>query len=1440
MARWPSSPGGTALSFTPTLNFNGAATISYTISDGQGGTASATVFMTVTPVNDAPVAVNDGSLGSPFATVAEDSGASAAIPVLGNDSDLDSDPLTITAASSSNGTVAIVPGGTALSFTPALNFNGATTISYTILDGQGGTASATVFVRVTPVNDAPVAIVGTAMLNEDSSVNITLSGSDIDAGDTLSFLLASGPSHGSVTIVNSVATYTPNANFHGPDSFTFKANDGMVVSLEAAMVSITVAPVNDPPVADDQLASVDEDGSVQIPLTGSDDAGESLTFAVFGGPSHGTMKLNGPVITYTPDPDYNGQDAIYFIAFTLNGGMQFSEPATVSITVNPVNDPPVALAQAVSVNEDGTVDITLTANDPDLSDTLSFAVGTPSHGSVSLDGAVATYSPNGNYNGLDGFTFTVSDGTVTSAPAPISITVDPVNDAPVVVNDGSLGSPFVTVAEDSDTSAPILVLANDSDVDADPLTISAASSPDGTVTIVSEGAALSFAPALNFNGATTISYTISDGQGGTASATAFVTVTPVNDAPVAIAGAASVNEDGTVDITLTANDPDLSDTLSFAVGTPSNGSVSLDGAVATYTPTGDFNGLDSFTFTVSDDTVTSDPAAISITVVPVNDAPVAVNDGGLGSPFVTVAEDSGASAAILAQANDSDVDADPLTITAASSPDGTVAIISSGTALSFTPALNFNGATTISYTISDGQGGTASATAFVTVTPVNDAPVVIAGAASVNEDGTVDITLTANDPDLSDTLSFAVGTPSNGSVSLDGAVATYAPTGDYNGPDGFTFTVSDGTATSDPAAISITVVPVNDAPVAVNDGSLGSPFVTVAEDSGASAAILAQANDSDVDSDPLTITAATSPNGTVAIISSGTALSFTPVLNFNGATTISYTISDGQGGTASATAFVTVTPVNDAPVAVNDGSLGSPFATVAEDSGASAAIPVLGNDSDLDSDPLTITAASSSNGTVAIVPGGTALSFTPTLNFNGAATISYTISDGQGGTASATVFMTVTPVNDAPVAVNDGSAGSSFATVAEDSGATAAIPVLANDSDLDSDPLTITAASSSNGTVAIVPGGTALSFTPALNFNGVATISYTISDGQGGTASATVFVRVTPVDDAPMANTQSVTVNEDGSVVITLTGSDIDGDPLFYTTATSSEHGNLVQSGATLTYTPSANYHGPDSFTFFVFNLPTGAPVFSPAATVSITVTPINDAPVAVNDGSSESPALTVDANSGSSAPIPVLANDSDIDLDSLTVTAASSANGTVTINGNGALVFSPASNFSGATTIGYTISDGNATANATVFVMVSPSAGLTGWLAGFGLAATAGEDSDGDSISNAVEYVIGGDPANKQDLALLPTVNMATPGYLTFIYRRTDLAKADSSTTITVEWGTNLTNSWTAADGTHGEVIQVEEVDGEDYDLVKVRVPRSLAPNGKLFARLGVMIAEP
>ena len=423
--------------------------------------------------------------------------------------------------------------------------------------------------------------------------------------------------------------------------------------------------------------------------------------------------------------------------------------------------------------------------------------------------------------------------------------------------------------------------------------------------------------------------------------------------------------------------------------------------------------------------------------------------------------------------------------------------------VTYTPGSNFQGTDSFAFKVNDGTVDSNTSTVTITVNSVNDDPDAVDDEATVAEDsGANTINVLSNDSDGDGgTLTIsAITQGTNGSVAITngGADVSYTPNANFFGNDNFTYTISDGQGGSDTATVTVTVTNVQDEPDAVDDEA------TVAEDSGANT-INVRANDSDVDNDTLTVTAVTQgTNGSVAITNGGADVSYTPNANFFGSDSFTYTVSDGNGSSDTATVNITVTSVKDDPDAVNDG------ATVAEDSGANT-INVRANDSDVENDTLTVSAVTQgTNGSVAITNGDADVSYTPNANFFGSDSFTYTVSDGNGGSDTATVNITVTSVNDNPDAVDDG------ATVAEDSGANT-INVRANDTDVESDTLTITAVTQgTSGTVAITNGGTNLSYTPNPNFFGSDSFTYTVSDGNGGSDTATVNITVTNVNDAPV------------------------------------------------------------------------------------------------------------------------------------------------------------------------------------------------------------------------------------------------------------------------------------------------------------------------------------
>ena len=408
-------------------------------------------------------------------------------------------------------------------------------------------------------------------------------------------------------------------------------------------------------------------------------------------------------------------------------------------------------------------------------------------------------------------------------------------------------------------------------------------------------------------------------------------------------------------------------------------------------------------------------------------------------------------------------------------------------------------------------------------------------------------------------------------------------------------------------------------------------------------------------------------------------LTFTPAANAHGVAHVTVTPVDNGAGPGDSTGTprtftITIDSQNDPPHA-DDETL-----TVAEDAGATA-VDVLAGDTDPENDELTITAVTQgAKGAVVITGGGTGLTYEPDANANGTDSFTYTIDDGNGGTDTGTVHVTITAVNDKPDAVGDAK------TLDEDAGATA-IDVLGNDDDIDGNALTITSVTQgAKGSVSITGGGTGLSYTPAPNANGADSFSYTISDGHGMSDTADVSITIDPVDDPPVASADAATMGEDaGATAIDVLGndSDVDGDGLTIVAKTDGVSGvvAITGGGSGLTYRPNDQFHGTDTFTYTVSD-----GLLSRTATVTVTVASVNDKPVADDDD------FGVDEDSPAT-PLAVLAGDTDVDGDTLTITAVTQGSkGAVVITGGGTgLTYRPFSNLSGMDSFTYTISTGTA-----------------------------------------------------------------------------------------------------------------------------------------------------
>ena len=286
--------------------------------------------------------------------------------------------------------------------------------------------------------------------------------------------------------------------------------------------------------------------------------------------------------------------------------------------------------------------------------------------------------------------------------------------------------------------------------------------------------------------------------------------------------------------------------------------------------------------------------------------------------------------------------------------------------------------------------------------------------------------------------------------------------------------------------MSVSVTAVNDVPTAVDDSASTSENVAVNID--------VLNNDDDADGDTLTVDSVTQPTNGTVVINADETVSYTPASNFSGSDSFSYTVADGQGGTDTATVTIDVTNgINNAPTALDD--------STSTDEDISVIIDVLSNDEDLDGDTLTLDSLTQPTNGLAVINEDATVSYTPASNFNGSDSFDYTVSDGQSGTDTAAVTVTVIPIEDAPIAVDDSASTPPEVAVI--------IDILSNDEDPDGDSLTVSSLTQpANGSV-VMNADETVSYMPASNFNGIDSFSYTVADGQGGADTATVTVTVT-------------------------------------------------------------------------------------------------------------------------------------------------------------------------------------------------------------------------------------------------------------------------------------------------------------------------------------------
>ncbi|WP_197996104.1 tandem-95 repeat protein [Gimesia panareensis] len=1094
----------------------------------------------------------------------------------------------------------------------------------------------------------------------------------------------------------------------------------------------------------------------------------------------------------TSKQDANGSADIVIQAIDAAGNAVLSN--TFTVTVNAINDAPVAVDDNLATPEDFELDYLapgILTNDTDVeNDPLTvtevngsagdvgneITIGAGGKLTINSTGAMS-FDPDGAYEYLavgetttETFTYTVSDGNGGTDTATVTITIIGVNDDPTAADTG------IAATEDGGTvTTGVLTGDVDSDDDATTLTYVITAQPsEGSATSNDDGT-FTFDPGSDFQdlavGETrqvTFTYTATDSHSAVSNTgTVTVTVTGVNDDPTAAdVGIAAVEDGATVDGSFDGDDVDSDDTpasLTYAItSTPSEGGVvnNNDGSF-TFDPGSDFQDLAAgetrqvtFTYTATDShSAVSNTGTVTVTVTGVNDDPTAADTG------IAATEDGGTvTTGVLTGDVDSDDDATTLTYAITAQPSEGSATSNDDGTFTFDPGSDFQdlavGETrqvTFTYTATDSHSAVSNTgTVTVTVTGVNDDPTVAdVGIAAVEDGATVDGSFDGDDVDSDDTpasLTYAItSTPSEGGVVNN----------------------NDGSFTFDP----------------------GSDFQDLA--AGETRQV-----------------------------------------------TFTYTATDSHSAVSNTgTVTVTVTGVNDDPTAADTG-------IAATEDGSTVTTGVLTGDVDSDDDATTLTyaiTAQPSEGSATSNDDGT-FTFDPGSDFQDLAagetrqvTFTYTATDSHSAVSNTgTVTVTVTGVNDAPTAADTGIA-------ATEDGSTVTTGVLTGDVDSDDDATTLTyaiTAQPSEGS-AISNDDGSFTFDPGSDFQDLAagetrqvTFTYTATDSHSAVSNTgTVTVTVTGVNDDPTAADTGIAATEDGSTVTTgvLTGdvdSDDDANTLTYAiTAQPSEGSATSNDDGTFTFDPGSDFQdlaaGETRLVTFTYTATDSHSAVSNTGTVTVTVTGVNDAPTAADTGI----AATED---GSTVTTGVLTGDVDSDDDATTLTYAITAQpseGSATSNDDGSFTFDPGSDFqdlaAGETrqvTFTYTATDSHSAVSNTGTVTVTvtgvnddPTAADTGIAATEdGSTVTTGVltgDVDSDDDATTLTYAITAQPSEGsassnddgtftfdpgsdfQDLAAGETRQV------TFTYTATDSHSAVSNTGTVTVTVTGVNDDPTAAD---------------------------------------------
>ena len=1244
---------------------NGTATLTVFARDTGGQSHSTEIVVVVRSVEDAP------TLTIPTATliVAEDFTSTLTIATANDD-----DPLLISVVESTTGIVTVTTSASGVFVSSILNANGQTTLTITVSDGTQDTKGQVV-INVTPINDPPTLSVSSnsiTIVGGRSPITINTTASDIEDVN-LSFTVIDANT-GVVTVTTSTNAIVLNtiSGASGQTTLTVSVVDSSgatVTEIIAVNVSITVsvAPVV---TVSTRLISVPEDfgTSVIVQTTATDsDATDTITVSVSASMPIVTAVISTPVngqstitnrITITAIGDANGTATLTVLARDAGGQSHSTE---IVVVVSSVQDTPTLTipSATLTVAEDFMSTLTIaTARDGD-GDPLLISVVESTTGIVTVTTSASGVfvSSIGNANGQTTLTITVNDGTQDTT-GQVVMDVTPVNDPPVL----SVSTNALTLVENFVPT--ILIGTTRTDTDSTALTFTVAESTTGVVSVTVTDAGVQVANIANTAGRTTLTFTLSDGRLNTTTQV-MVNITAINSPPVLTVSTTAItlveNFSGAILIGTTRTDID-STTLTLTVAESTTGvvTVTVTDAGVQIANTAHAAGRTTLTITLSDGKLSS-TAQVVVTLIEVNTAPLLL----VLDTFFMVQEDFNDPLIIRALASDLD-DNDTITISVSSTSrivDVAISTFTNGLSIITLSSIpHANGTMTLTVQAVDAAGArSVPRNVVVVVSSVNDPPVLNIPSATLtrleNFVGAITVA-TASDMDV-DPLIITVVESRTGVVRVTTSATDVriSSLGAANGVTTLSISVSDGKTVSSTAQVVVTVTPVNDPPalfISANTLTLIEDFVTT------EVIVIVKR---DVDGDTLTLTVSESTTGVVNFAPISAGLQIVSILNANGQTTLTITLSDGRVRTT-AQVVVDVTAVNDTPTL----TISTNALTLNEDFGSVIIATIR---SDVEGDTLTLTVAEYTTGVVTVQTTTSGVSVFSIAHKSGRTTLTITLSDGDLSTTTK-VVVDVTPVNDAPTF----SIPSATLTVAEDFASTLTI---ATANDVDGDTLTITVAESSTGIVTVTTSASSVQIESIHNVSGQTTLMITVSDNTLKITTQ-VVVTVTAVNDSPVlsVSTNTLTLLEDfATVFIATTRTDIDSTTLTLTVAESATGVvTVLTSTSGVSVSKIDDRNGRTTLTITLSD-----DELSTTTQVVVDVTPVNDSPVV----SVSTTALTLNEDFIVPVLIGITATDADNDTITLSVSSSSflvdAVLSTLT-NGMSTLTLTAIANADGTTTL--------------------------------------------------------------------------------------------------------------------------------------------------------------